>query len=200
MKQKPYFELAAKVLFLWLLCIAVTNTAFGQNTKTELPKEKQTTLGLYVTSAEAYEKWKANPEKVKILDVRTPEEYMYIGHAEMAWNIPIFLQTYNWDAEKKHYSMIPNPESMEQIKATFKPDDIILITCRSGGRSAMAVNQLASLGYKNVYNITDGFEGDKVNDPASVYNGQRMVNGWKNSGAPWTYKLDPKLILTPANQ
>ena len=63
MKQKPYFELATKVPFIWLLCLIVTNTAFGQNTKTELPKEKQTTLGLYVTSAEAYEKWKADPEK-----------------------------------------------------------------------------------------------------------------------------------------
>ena len=27
--------------------------------KPELPKEKQTTLGLYVTAKEAYEKWKA---------------------------------------------------------------------------------------------------------------------------------------------
>jgi rhodanese-related sulfurtransferase len=115
----------------------------------------------------------------------------------MAWNIPIFFQTYAWDAEKGHFSMKPNPEFTEQIKATFKPDDIILITCRSGGRSAMAVNQLASLGYKNVFNITDGFEGDKVHDAESVFNQKRMVNGWKNSGAPWTYNLDPKLILTP---
>lgn len=197
MKQKPYFELAAKVPFMWLLCLIVTNTAFGQTAKTELPKGKQTTLELYVTSAEAYEKWKEDPEKVKILDVRTPEEYIFIGHAEMARNIPIFLQTYNWDPEKKHFGMKPNPDFMEQIKATFQPTDIILVTCRSGGRSAMATNQLAAAGFKNVYNITDGFEGDMVNDPASVYNGQRMVNGWKNSGLPYTYKIDPKLMLIP---
>ena len=197
MKQKPYFELAAKVLFLWLLCIAVTNTAFGQNNKTELPKEKQTTLGLYVTSAEAYQKWKAEPESVKILDVRTPEEYMYIGHAEMAWNIPIFFQTYAWDVEKGHFNMKPNPEFTEQIKATFKPDDIILITCRSGGRSAMAVNHLAAAGFKNVYNITDGMEGDAIKDPESVFNGQRLKNGWKNSGLPWTFKVNIELMKLP---
>jgi len=39
-----------------------------------LPKVKQTVLGLYVTAREAHEKWQANPEKVMILDVRTPEE------------------------------------------------------------------------------------------------------------------------------
>jgi rhodanese-related sulfurtransferase len=194
MKQKPYFKLATKAPFIWLFCLIVTNTALGQNTKTDLPREKQTTLGLYVTSAEAYEKWKVDPEKVKILDVRTPEEYMYIGHSEVAWNIPIFFQTYNWDPEKKHYAMVPNTDFMEQITSTFQPDDIILVTCGSGGRSAMAVNQLASAGFKNVYNITDGFVGGIVNDPESVYNRQRMVNGWKNSQLLYTYKIDPKLM------
>ena len=185
---------------LALFCLTPDTACFAQEANSELPKEKQTTLGLYVTSAEAYEKWKAAPEKVKILDVRTPEEYMYIGHAEMALNIPIFFQTYTWDAEKGHFSMKPNPEFTEQIKATFKPDDIILITCRSGGRSAMAVNQLASMGYKNVFNITDGFEGDMVHDEGSVFNQKRMVNGWKNAGVPWTYKLDPKLVHIPRNK
>ena len=66
-----------------------------------LPKGKQTVLGLYVTAKEAYEKWKAEPEKVKILDVRTPEEFLFVGHPEMAWKIPIAAQVYEWDAEKE---------------------------------------------------------------------------------------------------
>jgi hypothetical protein len=41
-----------------------------------VPKEKQTSLGLYLTAREAYEKWKADPKQVKILDVRTPEEFL----------------------------------------------------------------------------------------------------------------------------
>ena len=68
--------------------------------KANLPKEKQTTLGLYVTAKEAYEKWKAEPEKVMILDVRTPEEYLFVGHPTMAWKIPVTAQTYEWDADK----------------------------------------------------------------------------------------------------
>lgn len=115
----------------------------------------------------------------------------------MAWNIPAFLQSYTWDPEKKHFAMKPNPDFVAQIKETFKPDDIILVTCRSGGRSAMATNLLAKEGFTNVYNITDGFEGDKVKDTESVYVGKRMVNGWKNSGLPFTYSIDPKLMFIP---
>ena len=39
-------------------------------------------------------------------------------------------------------------------------------------------------------------EGEMVKDSGSVYQGKRMKNGWKNS-APWTYKLDPKLVILP---
>lgn len=38
----------------------------------KIPEGKQTTLGLYVTAAQAYEMWKAAPDAVKIIDVRTP--------------------------------------------------------------------------------------------------------------------------------
>ena len=57
-----------------------------------------------------------------------------------------------------------------------------LVLCRSGGRSAIAVNHMAKAGFVNAYNITDGMEGDKVDDPGSVFYGKRMRNGWKNSG------------------
>jgi hypothetical protein len=32
-----------------------------------------------------------------------------------------------------------------------------------------------------------GFEGDKAKD--GPQKGMRVVNGWKNDGLPWTYKL-----------
>lgn len=73
--------------------------------------------------------------------------------------------------------MKPNPDFIKQSKEVFKPEDIILVTCRSGGRSALAANQMAAAGIKNVYNITDGFEGDLVLDQSSSYYENRMVNG-----------------------
>ena len=138
-----------------------------------------------------------DPEKVKILDVRTTEEYLFIGHAEMAWNIPFVLQTYQWDASKRKLPMKPNPDFVSQVKEVAQPTDTILVMCRSGGRSALAVNQLAEAGFRNVYNIIDGMEGDMVDDPDNVFQGQRMKNGWKNSGLPWTYDLDPDRMVLP---
>jgi rhodanese-related sulfurtransferase len=167
---------------------------------TQLPAGKQTMLGLYVTSREAYEKWNADPDKVMIIDVRTPEEFLFIGHADMAWNIPLANQSYTWDAEKKTLPMSLLPDFVARVQKVVGPDDTLLVTCRSGGRSAKAVNLLAKAGFKNVYNITDGVEGDAVKDTNSVFDGQRLVNGWKNSGLPWTYRIDPDRLVFPAEQ
>jgi rhodanese-related sulfurtransferase len=162
-----------------------------------IPKGKQTVLELYITAKEAYEKWKADPEKVMILDVRTPEEYLFVGHPTMAWKIPLAAQTYEWDADKGQFLMKPLPDFVSRASEVAKPDDTLMVMCRSGGRSAMAVNALAKAGFKHVYNIIDGMEGDAVEDSASVFLGQRLKNGWKNSGCPWTYKLTPDRMVLP---
>jgi len=158
------------------------------------PEKWRTNLGLYVTSAQAYEMWKADPERIKILDVRSPEEYWMVGHAEMARNIPVAFVKYKWNFERDEYFAEPNQEFLSSVKNVFSPTDTILVTCRSGERSALAVNILANGGFVNVYNIIDGFEGDKVNDPENVYHGKRMKNGWRNSGLPWTYHMNQDLI------
>jgi rhodanese-related sulfurtransferase len=162
-----------------------------------LPKGKQTILGLYVTAKKAYEKWQAAPEKVTILDVRTPEELLFVGHPTMAWKIPVAAQVYEWDALKGQFPMRPLPDFVSRVQKVAKPEDTILVMCRSGGRSALAVNLLAQAGFKRVFQIIDGMEGDAVDDPDSVFLGQRLRNGWKNSGCPWTYKLTPDRMLLP---
>ena len=160
----------------------------------QLPERKQTTLGLYVTAAQAYEKWEAAPDKVTIIDVRTPEEYAFVGHPEMALNIPFAFVTYQRKDGKTEYGPKMNPEFVAEAKKLAGLNDTLLVMCRSGDRSAKAVNDLAAAGFKNAYTITDGFEGDKVKDPESVFNGKRMRNGWKNS-APWVYDIDPEKII-----
>ena len=61
-----------------------------------------------------------------------------------------------------------------------------MIMCRSGDRSAVAVNAFVEAEFVNIYNIIDDMEGDDVNDPGSVYHEKRMRNGWKICGALWT--------------
>jgi len=190
-------EVRQFLLFIALVAFGAllsTPAAAGNQGVQALPKAKQTSLGLYVTAEEAYKKWIAAPDAVKIFDVRTLEEYVYIGHAPMAWNIPLMSQTHEWDADKGYFAMQPNPDFVAQVKEVAGPNETILVMCRSGGRSAMAVNMLAEAGFTNVYNITDGMEGDVIKDPESVFKGQRLKNGWKNSGVPWTYKIDPDRV------
>ena len=166
----------------------------GAASTTQLPKGKQTTLGLYVTAAQAYEMWKAAPDKVKLIDVRTPEEYTFVGHAEKAWNIPYAFVTYSRKDGKTEYGPKLNPAFVDEVKRFTRPGDTLLVMCRSGDRSAKAVDLLAAAGMKDAYTVTDGVEGDKVSDPDSVFVGKRMKNGWKNS-APWVYTLDPEKII-----
>lgn len=163
-------------------------------------KKKQTTLGLYVTAQEAYAMWQAEPQRIKIIDVRTPEEYYFVGHAEMARNIPVGFVKYQWDYEKKEPAVNPNPDFISVVQNVCSTSDTILLICRSGGRSAKATDALAQSGFKNVYNIIDGMEGDKVDDPDSAYHGKRMRNGWKNTGLPWTYDIDPELLWLSKQQ
>jgi rhodanese-related sulfurtransferase len=160
-----------------------------------VPKVKATTLGLYLTAGQAYRKWKVDPQKVKILDVRTPEESLFVGYAPMAWRVPVARQIYEWDAAKQQYPMQLLPDFVERVATVAGPEDTIFVMCRSGGRSAIAVNLLAQAGYRHVYNILDGMEGDTVDDVDSVFHGQRVKNGWKNSGAPWTYKPSPERMV-----
>jgi rhodanese-related sulfurtransferase len=162
-------------------------------------EEKVTSLGLYVTAREAYEMWKADPETVKVLDVRMVEEYVFLGHAEAAVNIPIAFPKYEWHPDRRKYGFEMNPDFIDHVNVVFKPDNTIVAMCRSGGRSAFAINMLAKAGFVNIYNIIDGFEGDTVDDPESVYRGKRMKNGWKNS-APWTYDLDPAKVWIPTGE
>jgi len=140
-------------------------------------KRKHTVIGKYVTARQAYEMWKAEPDRVRILDCRTREEYLSLGHPTMAYSIPAHVRT-------RGGALRDNPEFEVRARQRFAPEDVILVICRAGHRSAVAVNRLAAAGFRNVYNIVDGFEGGAGNAAA----------GWKNSGAPWTYDVNPELL------
>ncbi|MBF0199757.1 MAG: sulfurtransferase [Desulfamplus sp.] len=194
-----------KIIFVILaiiiptLTFIYTVTAGGSLTIDSLTIDpnKRTQIGKYATSLEAYGMWKANPDKIKIIDCRTEAEYTFVGHPEMAYNIPSKVWTGEWNAAMRNYELRSNPDFGKQVKKRFDKNDTIMIMCRSGHRSAASVNLLAKEGFTNVYNIIDGFEGDKVRDRESYYNGKRLKNGWKNSGAPWTYDLNPDLVYLP---
>jgi rhodanese-related sulfurtransferase len=183
-----------KLLVFYLASVLVMVTASTVVAFSDLPEKKQTVLGLYVTAKQAYTKWHINPGKIHILDVRTPEEYFFVGHPPMAANIPVKFLKAVWNPETKKTAMVTNLDFVSEVKQRYATSDTLFVMCRSGARSAFAVNLLAQAGFQNAYSVVDGFEGEAVKDPESYFEGKRLINGWKNSGAPWTYGLDPKLV------
>jgi rhodanese-related sulfurtransferase len=184
------------VILIALLCLSIAPAHAGLG-EAEVPEGKRTGLGLYATAADAFQAWEAAPDDVVILDVRTPEEFMFVGHPEMAIHVPMFMQTLNWNERRGGFDMAPNPQFIDTVKEILDPDGQVFVICRSGGRSAMAVDMLAEAGFKDAWTVVDGMEGDKVKDKASPDYGHRTVNGWKNSGLPWTYAIDPGQIHLP---
>jgi rhodanese-related sulfurtransferase len=164
-----------------------------------VPASKQVTNKNYLSAKEAAAMKEKLGNKALMIDVRTQAEVEYVGEANpVDYNIPYMVNDYNaWDEKNGRYQMSPNSGFLSKLsdimhnKGMNKNSTVILM-CRSGDRSASAANLMIKDGYKNVYSVEDGFEGDLAKDGA--HKGQRMVNGWKNSGLPWTYKISKKIV------
>ena len=181
-----------KNLSVFVSAIALITLPFWAHA-TELPTKKQTHLGLYVTALEAAQVLQ-DPDVV-LIDVRSRVEVAFLGIPVRAnVNIPFKIMPgfAEFNPEKGTYALVENPD----FKAVFlayaqenviKQDSKVILICRSGSRSARATDVLNDLGYSNVYSLVDGFEGGKATD--GPFQGQRVVNGWKNAGLDWSDKL-----------
>jgi len=179
-----------------VLAVTLSTTAMAEQDWSKLSKKKQTTLGLYMTPTDANKFMQENGNKALFVDVRTRAELNFLGTPAVSdANIPYMKlnEWYAWNDKKGGFKMEVNSEfesEMERRVAAkgLTKDSPILLICRSGSRSAKAADLLAKLGYTKVYSIAEGYEGDKAKEGAQK--GQRVVNGWKNTGQPWTYKLE----------
>ena len=171
----------------------------------QVPSAKQTKPGLYVDATEAYALKQQLGDKALFIDIRTRAEVSYTGMPTVVdAHVPLFEHPANapWDDKAGRFKMEFNTDFESEVarrmaaKGLGKSDTVIVI-CRSGDRSTKAVNLLAEGGYTKVYTVVDGFEGDSAKDGPNA--GKRVVNGWKNAGLPWTYKLEKDKLYIPAS-
>jgi len=137
-----------------------------------------------VDSIEAYNWVLSDPEGTFIVDVRTRAEYEFVGHPDTpngVANIPYMF----------YEGWTPNKNFVTDVEAQFKKTDKLIMMCRSGQRAHHAARSLMDAGFKDVYYMTDSFEGPKDK------NGYRTVSGWKVRKLPYTYKLEEDLIYKP---
>jgi rhodanese-related sulfurtransferase len=142
----------------------------------------------WATGPQAKKLWETNLGGVRMLDVRTPEEYTFIGHAPMAYNVPIQFLGGEYDANQHRGRMAPNPRFLEDArKACPRREDTIIIMCSNGQRGAMAAETLRKDGYANVLNVQGGFEGEYKHDCACPGKGELLKKGWRQYNLVWTY-------------
>jgi len=118
--------------------------------------------------AEAHKLMRAG---VKLVDVRTKPELLYVGSIPGA--IALEWQTYPGNR--------PNPEFIGELAAVAKKDEPVMFLCRSGARSHGAAEAAMRAGWKETYNVLEGFEGDK-----DAEQHRSSVGGWRKAGLPWT--------------
>lgn len=190
--------IAAAVLASTLAASAGAGEIRSSVDAASLADDKRTPLGLYLTPQDAHAALTADP-RIVFIDVRDPIEVAFVGHAApMDANVPVMVATHRFDPGQGAYVMEDNSRFVAEVEAIMAREgagkaDPVFVMCRSGGRSAKAARQLIAAGYTNVWNLVEGFEGDR--DPAS---GQRILNGWRNADLPWSHRLTEATAWQPA--
>jgi len=192
-----------KLILLLVVFLSLGSTLAFAAAKPDSPK-KQTVWNLYVDSKETYAMKQKLGNQMLFIDVRDPIEIMFTGFTDSVdINIPFKLAIRTvWNDKKPVFKMEVNPNFEQEIAAALEVRGLtkeapIVIMCRSGGtRGAPATRYLENKGYKQIYVVTDGFEGDKIKE--GERKNWRLKNGWKNSGLPWSYKLNKeKMYFSP---
>ena len=93
--------------------------------------------GMYNVSVSEFQKFETLSMKT-LLDVRTSQEFDK-GHVEGARNIDYFSKSFKSELDKLDKS-IP-----------------VYVYCRSGGRSAKAMQIMKEMGFVTIYNLQGGF-------------------------------------------
>ncbi len=123
------------VLFLSLtLTVLFLDIGYGENGQTGSATKPQVIKNITVEEARALIQNNQNGNNVVIIDVRTPEEFNQ-EHIQGASNIDFYSDNFK--------------EELSNLDKT----KTYVIHCRSGSRSAQALEMMKQLGFREVYNM-----------------------------------------------
>ena len=125
-----------------------------------------------LTPLEADFIWQHAPG-AKLIDVRSHAELELVGFIPGA----ILLE---WQAFPGWQL---TPYFLPQLKQQVDKEALVMFICRSGGRSHQSAILAHDAGYTEVYNVLEGFEGDK-----NALHRRGLLNGWKAAGLEWEQK------------
>jgi rhodanese-related sulfurtransferase len=125
----------------------------------------------YAGAVTPLEAWRlASAKNAKLVDVRTPAEYKFVGAVPGSVNV-----------EWRGADILPSAMFVSSLKDVARLNEPVLLLCRSGVRSHSAARAAAAAGFTRVYNVLEGFEGQRNHD------GRRgSIDGWRKHGLPWS--------------
>jgi rhodanese-related sulfurtransferase len=138
----------------------------------DIARRRASTAGLkYAGGLYPQEAWALFQAKAAVLvDVRTAEERKFVGHVPETKHV----------AWMTGAAMIRNPRFLRDLEKVAAKDAVVLFLCRSGKRSAAAAEAASAAGFRNVFNVLEGFEGDIDNQQQ-----RGEIGGWRMRGLPW---------------
>jgi rhodanese-related sulfurtransferase len=86
----------------------------------------------------------------ELIDVRTGRELHRTGSVPSAPHIEWLVSA----------DMSKNPHFLNELDSVVNKGNVVLFLCRSGKRSVAAAEAATEAGFRNVFNILEGFEGD----------------------------------------
>lgn len=138
-----------------------------------MPSEVQS-----VTPREALKLVKED-QRVVLIDVRSSMEFLFVGHPRGSVHVP-WIDEPDW---------VVNPHFVTEVRKVMlggvgmedhAGDAPVVLICRSGKRSLEAGKLLIEEGFSEVYNVTEGFEGE-LDDSHH----RSTLGGWRFHGLPW---------------
>ena len=105
-----------------------------------------------------------------LVDVRSAEERKFVGQVPDSIHVAWATGT----------ALTRNPRFVRELEAKVKKDQVVLLLCRSGKRSALAAEAAAKAGFANAFNVLEGFEGE-----INAQQQRGTADGWRHRGLPW---------------
>jgi len=131
-----------------------------------------------ISPRDAWELLQKDPRSVMV-DIRSTMEYLFVGHPRGAVHVP-WIDEPEWTV---------NPHFVTDIRKLMLGGAVcdteggcapVILICRSGKRSKEAGKALLQAGFRNIYHVNTGFEGD-LDDQHH----RSTVGGWRFEGLPW---------------
>lgn len=117
--------------------------------------------------------------RVMLIDIRSTMEYLFVGHPSGSIHIA-WIDEPDWDINPHFVTEIRKLMLGGKICSVDEGCAPIILICRSGKRSLEAGKALLKAGFKQVFHVDEGFEGE-----LDEKHHRSTTGGWRYHDLPW---------------